>query len=450
MSTSTTSSGSTPSTADNVTQARASSQEFRAHLGDDDEAWATIRPLTVWTGSHICVMWTRAAAPRIGVRISTVGASTTWKESGSMTMTRSDVVGSLLRPTYLLRAREQVEAGKLDPTAFKAIEDRAVDEVIAMQEGVGLDVVTDGEVRRYSFIDQLVSAMDGLTPDPKGDHIPVPFYDDNGDVQSNFSIPMSVTGKLQRRRMVTVEEFAYTRGKARRPVKVTLPSPLLLFLVWSPTRSKSAYADPFEMFADGTKLLQEEIQELARLGCQYIQIDAPDIAQLVDESQRNLWKQAGISVDRVLTEGVEMLNQLAVAPGVTFGLHLCKGNHASNWISAGGYESISKQVFKNASNYDVFMLEYDDDRSGSFAPLKDLPEDKVAVLGLVSSKVQELEAPGMLMSRIDEASKYFPRAQMALSTQCGFSSAGPGNNLTKEDQEKKLRLVADVAAAVWH
>src|SRR5205085_11533492 len=156
---------------------------------------------------------------------------------------RADIVGSLLRPDYLVKARAQYEAGDLTAPTYKEIEDRAVDHVIAMQEGAGLDVVSDGELRRHTFIDQLLEAVEGLTPDPESDHIPVPFRDETGDVQSVFTVPMSVTGKLRRRRMMTTEEYAYARAVARRPVKVTLPSPLMLFLAWSPERSRPAYAD---------------------------------------------------------------------------------------------------------------------------------------------------------------------------------------------------------------
>ena len=157
---------------------------------------------------------------------------------------RADTVGSLLRPEYLLRARAQYEAGELEPAVFKEIEDRAVDQVIAMQEGAGLDVVTDGEMRRHTFIDQLLEAVVGLTPDPEPEHIPVPFHDESGGEQSVFAVPLSVTDKLKRRRMMTVEEYSYARARARRPVKVTLPSPLMLFLVWSPERTRDAYSDP--------------------------------------------------------------------------------------------------------------------------------------------------------------------------------------------------------------
>ncbi|HEU5155846.1 MAG TPA: cobalamin-independent methionine synthase II family protein [Streptosporangiaceae bacterium] len=367
-----------------------------------------------------------------------------------MTMVyHADVIGSLLRPAYLLNARERYEAGRLSAAKYKEIEDRAVDEAIALQEGAGLDVINDGELRRHSFIDQLTEAVEGLTPDPATDHVHVPFRDQTGEEKSAFKVPLSATEKLRRRRMMTVEEYSYARARARRPVKVTLPSPLMLFLVWSPERSRGAYSDPFELFADGLRLMREEAEELARLGCEYIQIDAPDFGQLVDESQRTAWEEAGISVDRMFSEGVDILNEVANVSGVTFGLHLCKGNYESDWISAGGYEHLSKQLFRRATNFDVFLLEYDDERSGSFEPLSDLPENKSVVLGLVSSKFDKLETADELLARIDEASRFYPRDQLALSTQCGFASAGPGNAISEDAQAKKLHLVSEVADRAW-
>jgi len=365
---------------------------------------------------------------------------------------RADIVGSLLRPEYLVRARAQYESGELVPALYKEIEDRAVDQVIAMQEGAGLDVVTDGELRRHTFIDQLLEAVVGLTPDPEGsqsDHIPVPFYDEGGAEQSVFTIPISATEKLGRARMMTVEEYAYARARARRPIKVTLPSPLMLFLAWSPGRSRDAYADPFELFADGLALMREEAQELSRMGCPYIQIDAPDFGQLIDPAQQTVWAAAGVPFERVMTEGAEMLNEVASVPGVTFGLHICKGNYDSHWISAGGYESIAAHLFPRLTNYARILLEYDNERSGSFEPLQELPDDKVVVLGLVSSKFDELESPEHLIARIDEAARFYPRDQLALSTQCGFASAGPGNAISEDAQEKKLRLISEVAHRAW-
>ncbi len=341
------------------------------------------------------------------------------------------------------------EAGELAATAYKTIEDRAVDQAIAMQEGAGLDVVTDGKMRRHTFIDQLLEAVEGLTPDPASDHIPVPFHDEAGTEQSVFKVPMSVTGKLRRRRMMTVEECSYARAVARRPVKVTLPSPLMLFLAWSPERSRDAYPDPFDLFADGLALMREEAAGLARLGCTYIQVDAPDFGQLVDESQQRLWHEAGIPIERVLGEGVEILNELASVPGVTFGLHLCKGNYDSQWISSGGYEALADRLFPRIPNYDRLLLEYENDRSGSFEPLARVPDDKIVVLGLVSSKFAELEPADRLLARIEQASAFHPRDRLALSTQCGFSSAGPGNAIAEDAQQQKLALVAEVAHRCW-
>jgi hypothetical protein len=183
--------------------------------------------------------------------------------------------------------------------------------------------------------------------------------------------------------------------------------------------------------------MREEAEELSRLGCTYIQVDAPDFGQLVDESQRRVWEGAGISVQRVMDEGVAILNELASVPGVTFGLHVCKGNYDSQWISSGGYESIAKHLFPRVPNYERLLLEYENERSGSFEPLSGLPDDKVVVLGLVSSKFAELEDEEQLLARIDEASKFYPRDQLALSTQCGFSSAGPGNAISEDAQQKK-------------
>jgi methionine synthase II (cobalamin-independent) len=362
---------------------------------------------------------------------------------------RADIVGSLLRPDYLLRARAQFEQGELSPAAYKRIEDRAVDAAIAMQEGAGLDVVSDGELRRHTFIDQLLEAVEGLSPDPESDHIPVPFRDEAGNVQSVFRVPMSVTEKLRRRRMMTTEEYAYARAVARRPVKVTLPSPLMLFLAWSPQRSRAAYADPFELFADGLALMREEAQELARMGCTYIQVDAPDFGQLVDPSQQEEWAAAGIPVERVLSEGVDILNELATVPGVTFGLHLCKGNYDSQWISAGGYEALSEHLFPRLTNYRRLLLEYENPRSGSFEPLKGVPDDKIVVLGLISSKFDAMETPEAMLARIDDAANFYPRDQLAISTQCGFSSAGPGNAISEDAQARKLQLVAEVAQRAW-
>jgi methionine synthase II (cobalamin-independent) len=359
---------------------------------------------------------------------------------------RADVLGSLLRPKYLAEARAKHEAGDMSAAEFKKIEDRAVDDAIAMQEAAGMDVVTDGEFRRFTFFDQFTAALDGVEH-TEGEA--VPFHSEPGKVDIDFHSPVCVTGKVKRRRMLTLEEFAYARARASKPVKITLPSPLMFFTMWSPQHSPAAYDDPFKLFADGVDLVREEAQALADIGCEYIQIDAPDFGQLVEDSERERWEHLGIPVERVMSEGVEMLNAVADVPGVRFALHLCKGNFQSKWISAGGYEEISKHVFTGTPNFDAYMLEYDDERSGGFEPLEDLPDDKIVVLGLVSTKHDDMETVDGLTARIEEAAKHYPREQLALSTQCGFASVAMGNEISEQAQEQKLRLIADTAHAVW-
>jgi 5-methyltetrahydropteroyltriglutamate--homocysteine methyltransferase len=364
------------------------------------------------------------------------------------TIYRAEIIGSLLRPAYLKEARRTWEAGQLSTLEFKRSEDRAVNAAIAFQEEAGLDVVTDGEMRRELFTGTLTEAIEGLSPVPgQAWH----WFGQTPADEIDFQPQVSITGKIRRRRSLATEEFAYARGQAHKPLKITLPSPMMLFFAWSPEHSKAAYQDPFELFADAVEILRQEIRELAALGCQYIQIDAPEVATLVDDFQRRTAFEArGISPERMLNEGVEMLNALADAPGVTFGLHMCKGNNAGHWMSKGGYEAISQQVFPRLAKYHVFLLEYDDARSGSFEALRDIPRDKTVVLGLVSTKSNTLESAEGLIARIEEAGKFFPREQLALSPQCGFASIITGNPISDAVQQTKLRLVADIAHRIWH
>jgi 5-methyltetrahydropteroyltriglutamate--homocysteine methyltransferase len=361
---------------------------------------------------------------------------------------RAEIIGSLLRPTYLKEARRAWEAGQLSTLEFKQNEDRAVDAAIALQEEAGLDIVTDGEMRRTLFTGTLTEAIEGISPTPgQAWH----WFGQTPADEMDYQPPVSITGKIRRRRSLATEEFAYARGKTHKPLKITLPSPMMLFFAWSLEHSKAAYTNPFELFADAVDILRQEIRELCALGCQYIQIDAPEIATLVDDFQRRTAFEArGISPDRMLNEGVEMLNALADASGVTFGLHMCKGNNAGHWMSKGGYEAISKQVFSRTTRYQIILLEYDDARSGSFEALRDIPRDKTVVLGLISTKTNTLETAQNVIARIEEASKCFPREQMALSPQCGFASVMAGNPISETAQQTKLRLVAEVAHRVWH
>ncbi|HEY6492369.1 MAG TPA: cobalamin-independent methionine synthase II family protein [Trebonia sp.] len=357
----------------------------------------------------------------------------------------SDVIGSLLRPKYLTRARDDHAAGRLSPPEFKRIEDRAVDGAIAMQESIGLDVVTDGEFRRFSFLDQVVSEVEGVEPI---EGAPVHFKSATEDwIWHN---PFTVTGRISQKRKITLEEFAYNRARASRRVKITFPSPLLFYSAWSPERSTAAYRDAFELFADAAAIIRDECAALAALGCTYIQIDSPDIGTIVDPENRDLRESLGMPTERTLTEGLDIFNSVGDVPGVTFGVHVCKGNNMSQWIGAGGYETTAEAMFTRLTNFDVFLLEYDDERSGSFEPLAAAPDDKQIILGLVSSKTTTLESVGEITARINDAAKYTGLERLGVSTQCGFSSTLPGANLTTEDvQEQKLELVAEVAHTIW-
>ena len=357
----------------------------------------------------------------------------------------SDVIGSLLRPKYLTDARDAFAAGQMSAAELKRVEDRAVDGAIAMQEGVGLDVVTDGEYRRFSFLDQVVSEINGLEPI---EGAPVHFK--NASEDWIWHNPFTVTGKISQKRKITLEEFAYNRARAAKRVKITFPSPLLFYSSWSPELSTAAYRDAYELFADAADIIRGECQELAAMGCTYIQIDSPDIGSIVDPENRELRENLGMPTERTLTEGLDIFNSVGDVPGVTFAVHLCKGNNMSQWIGEGGYETTAEAVFGRLTNFDVFLMEYDDERSGSFEPLAKAPDDKQIILGLVSSKTTTLESVGDITARIHEAAKYTGLERLGVSTQCGFSSTLPGANLTTEDvEEQKLELVAEVARTVW-
>lgn len=362
------------------------------------------------------------------------------------TIYRAEVIGSLLRPAYLKQARLDFAADRLSLSQFKKIEDQAVNEAIALQEQAGLDIVTDGEMRRSGFVAPLSDYVEGFEPigfDTRRWHTPAAGV-------TELPVPLTVTGKLRRRRSLAAEEFTYARARAARGLKATLPSPLMMALRWSPEFSAAVYPDPFALFADAVDILHDEVRELASLGCTYIQIDAPELATLVDpETRLNVYERHGISPERMLGEGIDMLNAVADAPGVTFAMHLCRGNNAGHWMSAGGYEAISRQVFERATRYQILLLEYDSPRAGTFEPLADVPRDKIVVLGLVSTKRDELEPVEKLARRVEQAAAYFPRDQMALSTQCGFASVAAGNPIGDETQRAKLALVAETAHRLW-
>jgi 5-methyltetrahydropteroyltriglutamate--homocysteine methyltransferase len=356
---------------------------------------------------------------------------------------RSDVVGSLLRPQYLKEARELYAGGKLADDAFKQVEDRAVDAAVDAQIRAGIEVITDGEVRRYAFYGHLIDAVEGF--DKYGGWA-IPFRDEKGE-QLVLPRPV-VVSKLRRKRPLCAEEFTYLRARTKHPAKTTMISAQQAAAYYDSKKSSGAYATVDAYLADLVDILRDEVAELIRLGCTYIQIDSPQYTALLDPELREGYRQRGNDPDRLLDLSIEMDNAvIGEHPGIAFGLHLCRGNNQSKFYAAGDYGPITK-VFRN-TKFQRFLLEYDDERSGGFEPLQQVPQDRTVVLGLVSSKKPELESKDELKMRIEAASKYVPLERLALSPQCGFASTMEGNLVTPADQEAKLRLVADTAREVW-
>ncbi len=357
---------------------------------------------------------------------------------------RSDVVGSLLRPDYLKEARKRHEAGEISPAEFKRVEDRAVNEAIAVQAKAGLDVITDGEMRRYAFYGHLIDAVEGF--DKLGGWA-IPFRDEQGN-ELVLNRPV-VVARLKRKRHLCSEEFTYLRARTDRPAKSTLISAQQAAAYYDPQKSKGAYPTIDAYLADVVDILRAEVDELIRLGCTYIQVDAPQYAALMDPTIREGYKQRGNDPDRLLDRCIELDNAVVGNhPGVTFGIHLCRGNNQSRFYASGGYDPIAAKVFSR-THFQRFLLEYDDARSGSFEPLRYVPEDRTVVLGLITTKKAALESKDDLKRRIQAAQAFVPRERLALSPQCGFASTMEGNRLTPADQEAKLRLVVETAREVW-
>ena len=381
-----------------------------------------------------------------------------------MGVIRSEVVGSLLRPDYLKDARPRMEAGELDAAAFKRIEDRAVDEAIHLQKECGVDVVTDGEQRRFAFTTHFMDAVEGY--DRSGVWT-ITFRDEaGGEVHSTRPV---VVEKLRWRHSMCAEEWVYLRARIGRAggadgaggaggreggegaevaAKVSLVGAQQAAAYYDAERSKGAYPTVEAYLADVVDITRREIAELARLGCTYVQIDSPQYAALLNADIRRGYRERGSDPDWLLDQCIELDNAIIAGhPAMTFGLHICRGNAQSMFYASGGYEPIAR-IFER-TRFQRFLLEYDDQRSGDFEPLGHVPEDRVVVLGLVTTKKPELESEEQLKRSIEQACRYVPLERLALSPQCGFASAWAGNRLTESDQRKKLELVARVARAVW-
>jgi 5-methyltetrahydropteroyltriglutamate--homocysteine methyltransferase len=362
---------------------------------------------------------------------------------------RSDVVGSLLRPPELLEAQRLAAAGELAPGDLKAIEDLAVDRALELQTEAGMEVVTDGEMRRLSFQSQLVAAVDGFSEWDIDAFLWGNWRsDDLGGVDIERP-PLTVIDKLSRRRWLSGEEFSYAHGRTDATLKVTLPSPSLFANFWDPQTSTDAYETLEDFLSDVAEILREEVTELARLGCSYIQLDAPHYPLLIDPGYRDFYEGRGWPADRWLELGLELDNAVISGHhGVTFGFHLCRGNQMSRWLVSGGYDWLAARIFP-AIRAQRLLLEYDDERSGSFDPLREVPEGKIVVLGLVTTKSGRRENIGELTERIKGAEKFVPLERLALSPQCGFATSVRGNDISFEEQGAKLRVIAETARQVW-
>ncbi len=368
-----------------------------------------------------------------------------------MITARTDVVGSLLRPPELVAARKDLLSGAISPEDFKASEDRAVDQAIALQEEAGLEVVTDGEQRRLSFQSQMAEAVEGfgdwnldafLWGDWKGDARV-------GSQKTRRPESLGVVAKLKRKRWLSVAEFVYLKERTNRIPKITLPSPSLFSNFWSKEKSSQAYPKLDGFLTDVTSILKEEVDELVRCGANYIQLDAPHYPLFLDSDVRQFYESQGWTTEKWLQAGIEMDNAvIGDHPGVTFGFHLCRGNQGSRWLVEGTYDLIAKPIFK-AIRAQRLLLEYDDSRSGSFEPLKEVPDNKTVVLGLLTTKSPREETVGLLAQRIREASGFVPLDRLAISPQCGFGTSVIGNALSSEDQKRKLATLVATARTVW-
>jgi 5-methyltetrahydropteroyltriglutamate--homocysteine methyltransferase len=363
---------------------------------------------------------------------------------------RADHVGSLLRPTALKEAREKAQKGEISATALRAIEDRRIRDVVALQEAVGLHSITDGEFRRTSFHADFLEQLDGVGVRERK---PVQVGSPDATSSKPFSPrELVVTGKLRHVRPVELENFNFLKSVTTRQPKLTIPSPTMLLRGGRDAVSREAYPDLDAYHNDIVVAYRAEIKALGEGGCTYLQLDDTNLAYLCDAKMREGMRQRGDVPDELLKRYAWLINA-AIAdrpPGMTVSVHLCRGNFQSTWAAQGGYEPVAEVLFNDLA-IDGYFLEYDDARSGDFTPLRFAPKktNKKIVLGLVSSKVAPLEATDDLKRRIDEAAKFVPIENLCLSPQCGFASHYSGNLITEDVQRRKLERVVEVATNVW-
>jgi 5-methyltetrahydropteroyltriglutamate--homocysteine methyltransferase len=360
---------------------------------------------------------------------------------------RADHVGSFLRPKFLLDARDQFKAGQITAPELRAVEDRAIRDIVKFQEDLGLRGITDGEFRRTYFHIDFLTQLEGV--ETKGG-ISVHFHSAKGDV--DFAPPvMHVTGKVRHSKPIQRADYEFLRSVTTRTPKVTIPSPTMLhFRGGRNAISREAYPDLESFYADVAAGYADELQSLGAAGCTYVQLDDTNLAYLCDEKMREGARQRGDDPNELPRSYARLINAaIAGRPrGMTICVHLCRGNFKSAWAAEGGYEPVAEVLF-NELGVDGYFLEYDDARSGDFAPLRFVPKGKTVVLGLITTKLDRMERKDDLKRRIDEASKYLAVEQMCLSPQCGFSSTVHGNEIAVESQAEKLRLAVETAREVW-
>ena len=360
---------------------------------------------------------------------------------------RADHVGSLLRPQVLKEARARFQRDEITKEQLRAVEDEAIRDVVRKQEAIGLRSITDGEFRRTMFHVDFLQRLEGVAV---SGGIATKFRTRAGDI--DFAPPrVTVTGKLRHVQDIQTADFQFLRSVATRTPKVTIPSPTMVhFRGGRKGIDITAYPDLDEFFDDLARVYREEIASLYKAGCRYIQLDDTNLAYLCDPQIRAQTQERGEDPDDLPHAYAALINSVIDGrpSDLTVAIHLCRGNMQSAWVAEGGYEPVADALF-NELHVDAYFLEYDDARSGSFAPLRLVPDDKVIVLGLLTSKSAALEHAADIMRRLDQASRYLPLERLCLSPQCGFASTVQGNRITEADQWAKLERVVAVTQQVW-
>ncbi len=357
-------------------------------------------------------------------------------------------IGSFIRPSELLAARHNPAT---DSCRLHALEDTHIQHVLKKQQELGFEIFTDGELRRSNFMSDFTDAVEGFD---LGDATARAWQTGQAQAGGVSKVTGIVTARLRQVRPLTGHELSFLKTHSPGAIKMTLPS-ATQFPAISFKRgiTDKVYGDHLELLWDIVEIMKSDLAKLATEGVAYIQIDAPRYSYYMDPKWRE-WIRAEMQIDPdvLLDESIRADNaclNAARRPGLALGIHLCRGNNRSHWYAEGGYDSIAEKLFGTLA-VDRFLLEYDDERSGTFEPLRFVPKGKVVVLGLISSKTPKLEDANQVIARINEAARYVPMENLALSPQCGFASTMEGNLLTEEDQWAKLRLVVDIATKIWH